>query len=113
MIDILILFFFCGVYVGCYVGDDRVVIFGGIDLVGNRFGDIWFLDIFEVLLIWQEVVIFILFFVWLGYILIWIVGRKMIFFGGCGIYFEVLNDVWLFDMEGDCVYWVELWFCEF
>lgn len=82
LVDVVKLFFFCGVYVGCCGGDGRVVIFGGIGIELNRFCDIWVLDLVEFFFIWYEVIILVFLFVWLGYIMIWIGGRRMIFFGG-------------------------------
>uniref|UniRef100_A0A0D6QYB1 Galactose oxidase/kelch repeat superfamily protein n=1 Tax=Araucaria cunninghamii TaxID=56994 RepID=A0A0D6QYB1_ARACU len=43
-----------------------------------------------------------------GHTLTWIGGNRMILFGGRGTHFEVLNDVWMFDMEGNYPEWVEL-----
>lgn len=101
-----------GAHAGCYGGDDRVVIFGGIDAVGNRLGDTWLLDVAEVSPIWHEVITPSSPPARSGHTLTWIGGRKMILFGGRGIRFEVLNDVWLLDMEGEFAYWVELRPCE-
>lgn len=101
-----------GAHAGSYGGDERVVVFGGIDSEGSRLGDTWLLDLSEVPSIWHEVVTPISPPARSGHTLTWIGGRKMILFGGRGTRFEVLNDVWLLDMEGDCAYWVELRPCE-
>jgi len=101
-----------GAHAGSYGGNDRAVIFGGIDSEGNRLGDTWVLDLSEGPPIWQEVITPISPPARSGHTLTWIGGRKMILFGGRGTRFEVLNDVWLLDMEGDCAYWVELRPCE-
>lgn len=97
-----------GAHAGCCGGNDRAIVFGGIDSEGNRLGDTWLLDLSEVPPIWQEVVTPTSPPARSGHSLTWIGGRKMILFGGRGTRFEVLNDVWLLDMEGDCAYWVEL-----
>jgi hypothetical protein len=43
-----------------------------------------------------------------GHTLTWIGGNRIILFGGRGIHYEVLNDVWMFNMKGSCPEWVEL-----
>lgn len=101
-----------GAHAGCYGGDDRAVIFGGIDSVGNRLGDTWLLDLSEAAPVWHEVITPVSPPARSGHSLTWIGGRKMILFGGRGTRFEVLNDVWLLDMAGDCAHWVELRPCE-
>lgn len=63
LVDVVMFFFFCGVYVGCCGGDWRVVIFGGIGMEGNRFGDIWVLDLLEFFFIWYDVIILVFLFV--------------------------------------------------
>ncbi|KAG0595852.1 hypothetical protein M758_UG203700 [Ceratodon purpureus] len=101
-----------GAHAGCFGGDGRVVIFGGIDTEGNRLGDTWVLELQELPSTWHEVFTPISPPARSGHTMTWIGGRKMILFGGRGTRFEVLNDVWLLDMDGDSAYWVELRPCE-
>lgn len=97
-----------GAHAGCCGGDRRVVIFGGIGTEGNRFGDTWVLDLSESPPTWHDVITSASPPARSGHTMTWIGGRKMILFGGRGIRFEVLNDVWLLDMEGAYPQWVEL-----
>lgn len=101
-----------GAHAGCCGGDGRVVIFGGIGTELNRFCDTWVLDLAESPLIWHEVITPVSPPARSGHTMTWIGGRRMILFGGRGIRFEVLNDVWLLNMEGTFPQWVELRPCE-
>lgn len=104
-----------GAHAGCYGGESKVVIFGGIGSEGVRLRDTWVLNLAEVPPSWHEV------FTPLdvapcarsGHSLTWIGGKKMVLFGGRGTRFEVLSDVWLLDMEESSPVWVELMACEF
>ncbi|KAJ7541927.1 hypothetical protein O6H91_10G082000 [Diphasiastrum complanatum] len=97
-----------GAHAGCYAGDRMVVIFGGIGSDGVRLHDTWMLDFSEVPISWHEITTFESPSARSGHTLTWIGGKRMVLFGGRGTKFEVLNDVWLLDMEGDYPLWVEL-----
>eukprot|EP00250_Pteridium_aquilinum_P012092 c20506_g1_i1 orf=667-2088(+) len=98
-----------GAHAGCYGGENKVVVYGGIGSDGIRLDDTWLLDLSEKPLpAWRRVNTFISPPARSGHTLTWIGGKCMILFGGRGTKFEVLNDVWLLDMEGDLAEWVEL-----
>lgn len=104
-----------GAHAGCYGGDSKVVIFGGIGSEGTRLGDTWVLDLAEVPPSWNEVSIpvGVTPSARSGHSMTWIGGKRMVLFGGRGMRFEVLSDVWLLDMEDDAPMWVELRACKF
>ncbi|KAL3699520.1 hypothetical protein R1sor_017542 [Riccia sorocarpa] len=97
-----------GAHAGCYAGDRKVVIFGGIGADGTRMGDTWILDLAANPLSWQEVITPVSPQPRGGHTLTWIGGKRLILFGGRGSNFEVLNDVWMLDLEDDYPSWVEL-----
>lgn len=101
-----------GAHTACLTGDGHVlVIHGGIGLYGLRLGDTWFLDLSDGLRSarWHQITnvrpsppars---------GHSLTWIGENKMVLFGGRGSGYEVLNDLWLFDLGGDRPNWTEL-----
>lgn len=98
-----------GAHAGCYAGDRKVVVFGGIGSDGVRLKDTWVLDLSEKPLpMWREVITLRSPSARSGHTLTWVGGKRMVLFGGRGTKFEVLNDVWLLDMEGEFPNWVEL-----
>lgn len=102
-----------GAHAGCFAGDIKVVVYGGIGSDGIRLDDTWLLDLSEKPLpAWRKVNTFISPPARSGHTLTWVGGKCMVLFGGRGTKFEVLNDVWLLDMEGDLAEWVELRACE-
>ncbi|RWW05785.1 hypothetical protein GW17_00030923 [Ensete ventricosum] len=100
-----------GAHAACCAGDQRVVIHGGIGLYGLRLDDTWILDLSDDFKSgrWHQV---------MnaqsspsprsGHSLTWIGGTYMVLFGGRGSGYEVLNDVWLFDVGGNGPEWKEL-----
>eukprot|EP00249_Psilotum_nudum_P019373 c27220_g1_i2 orf=373-1737(-) len=102
-----------GAHAGCYGGDSRVIVYGGIGSDGVRLKDTWMLDLSEEpLSSWQEVITLHSPPARSGHTLTWIGGNRMILFGGRGTRFEVLNDVWMLDMEDEFPDWVELCACK-
>jgi hypothetical protein len=101
-----------GAHSGCYGGDKKVVIYGGIGSDGLRLGDTWMLDLAESPATWHEVITPVAPMPRSGHTLTWIGGKRMVLFGGRGTHFEVLNDVWVLDMEDEFPSWVELRACE-
>lgn len=98
-----------GAHAGCYGGENKVVVYGGIGSDGVRLDDTWLLDLSErPVPAWRRVNTFISPPARSGHTLTWVGGKCMILFGGRGTKFEVLNDVWLLDMEGDSAEWLEL-----
>ncbi|XP_062191688.1 F-box/kelch-repeat protein At1g51550 [Phragmites australis] len=100
-----------GAHAACCVDDQFIVIHGGIGLYGSRLGDTWLLDLSNGLRsgIWHQIRN-----TWplppprSGHSLTWIGGTHMVLFGGRGSEFEVLNDVWLFDISDHYPKWKEL-----
>lgn len=98
-----------GAHAGCFAGDNRIVVYGGIGPNGLRLNDTWVLDLTEGQKPrWHEIETLLSPPARAGHTLTWIGGNRIILFGGRGIHYEVLNDVWMFDMEGSCPEWVEL-----
>lgn len=101
-----------GAHAACCTGDRRrVVIHGGIGLHGRRLSDTWLLDLSDDFRSarWHQIPNV------LpspsprsGHSLTWVGGNCMVLFGGRGSGYEVLNDVWLFDVGGDHPEWKEL-----
>ncbi|CAL4997661.1 unnamed protein product [Urochloa decumbens] len=100
-----------GAHAACCVDDKFIVIHGGIGLYGSRLGDTWLLDLSNGLRSgsWHQIGN-----AWplppprSGHSLTWIGGTRMVLFGGRGSEFEVLNDVWLFDISDHYPKWKEL-----
>lgn len=99
-----------GAHAGCSVDNNRMLIHGGIGLSGLRLGDTWVLDIAENFAFgtWHEVVGHTLPVARSGHTLTYIGGTQTVLFGGRGLGYEVLNDVWLFDTSEGQLRWVQL-----
>lgn len=103
-----------GAHACCLIDNRRMLIHGGIGLSGMRLGDTWVLDLSENLCFgtWHETVshhdpvpsprs---------GHTLTYIGGSRSVLFGGRGIGYEVLNDVWYFDSSEGHLKWVPIVF---
>lgn len=98
-----------GAHAGCYAGDRKVVVYGGIQSDGTRLDDTWALDLLErPLPTWRKIVMTRTPPARSGHTLTWVGGKQMVLFGGRGTKFEVMNDVWLLDMEAEFPEWIEL-----
>lgn len=98
-----------GAHAGCYAGDNKVLVYGGIGSDGVRLKDTWALDLSgKPLPTWCEIITLHSPPARSGHTLTWVGGKRIVLFGGRGTKFEVLNDVWLLDMEAECPDWVEL-----
>eukprot|EP01018_Ginkgo_biloba_P026708 Gb_33492 [translate_table: standard] len=98
-----------GAHAGCFAGDKRIMVYGGIRPDGIRLNDTWMLDLSEGRQpCWHEVETPLSPPARSGHTLTWIGGNRIVLFGGRGTHFEVLNDVWMFDMDGSYPEWVEL-----
>lgn len=98
-----------GAHASCFAGDSQIVVYGGIGSDGIRLKDTWILDILEKPLPrWREVFSLHSPPARSGHTLTWIGGKRMVLFGGRGTKFEVLNDVWILDIEKKIPDWVEL-----
>ncbi|KAK3121341.1 hypothetical protein QOZ80_8BG0651100 [Eleusine coracana subsp. coracana] len=100
-----------GAHAACCVDDKFIIIHGGVGLYGSRLGDTWLLDLSNGLGSgsWHQIGNS-----WplppprSGHSLTWIGETRMVLFGGRGSEFEVLNDVWLFDISDHYPKWKEL-----
>lgn len=101
-----------GAHAACCVGDRRMLIHGGIGPSTRRLNDTWILELSEDLCYgtWQKVVVQPCPPSRSGHTLTHIGGSQTILFGGRGMRYEVLNDVWLFDASNDQWRWVQLLF---
>lgn len=99
-----------GAHAACCMDDKFIVIHGGIGVHGSRLGDTWLLDLSDGLRSGS----------WRrmgdtgplpsarsGHTLTWIGDRRMVLFGGRGSEYEVLSDVWLFDIGDHFLQWKE------
>lgn len=101
-----------GAHAGCCIDKKTMLIHGGIGLSGLRLGDTWVLDLSENFLFgtWHEVTTHPSPAARSGHSLTYIGGNQVVLFGGRGLGYEVLNDVWLFDSSDGRLRWLQLLF---
>lgn len=102
-----------GAHAGCCIENRRMLIHGGIGLDGIRLGDMWILEISENFLYgtWHEVRSHPSPPARSGHSLTCIDGKRTVLFGGRGVGYDVLDDVWLFDVsEESYPKWVQVVF---
>ncbi|XP_059644754.1 F-box/kelch-repeat protein At1g51550 [Cornus florida] len=101
-----------GAHAGCCIDNRRMLIHGGIGLSGVRLDDTWILDLSENLCsgTWCEITTHPSPSARSGHTLTYIGGNQTVLFGGRGLGYEVLNDVWLFDSSEGHLRWVQLLF---
>ncbi|KAK4802647.1 hypothetical protein SAY86_000850 [Trapa natans] len=99
-----------GAHAACCVDGRKIVIHGGIGLYGLRLGDTWVLELSDNLCfgMWHEFVVQPSPPARSGHSLTWIGGARAVLFGGRGLGYEVLNDVWLLDISRSSMRWVQL-----
>ncbi|XP_042498442.1 F-box/kelch-repeat protein At1g51550 [Macadamia integrifolia] len=99
-----------GAHAECCVGDDRMVIHGGIGLGGLRLNDTWLLDIPNGArsATWYQIAAHPSPPARSGHTLTYIGSSCIVLFGGRGMGYEVLNDVWLLDFGEEYPKWVQL-----
>ncbi|KAK9097764.1 hypothetical protein Syun_024809 [Stephania yunnanensis] len=99
-----------GAHAGCCVDERKMVIHGGIGLYGLRLSDIWVLDLSDDIrsAAWHEIATQLSPPARSGHTLTCIGGNRMVMFGGRGLGYEVLNDVWLLDIREEYPKWVQL-----
>ncbi|GBG60371.1 hypothetical protein CBR_g4329 [Chara braunii] len=99
-----------GAHAGSFVPGGKVVIFGGINDTGVRLCDTWLLDLEHNPPCWQEIRTVVRPPSRSGHTLSWVGGGQLVLFGGRSARFEVLNDLWLLDLEElPGPVWRELW----
>ncbi|KAF2302908.1 hypothetical protein GH714_010964 [Hevea brasiliensis] len=101
-----------GAHAACYFDQRKMVIQGGIGLHGVRLGDTWVLELSENLCFgtWHELVAHPSPPPRSGHSLTCIGGTRMVLFGGRGLGYEVLNDVWLLQIFDGQLKWVQMCF---
>lgn len=99
-----------GAHAASSIDDKRMVIHGGIGLHGLRLGDTWVLELSDSLCLgtWHEIVTQPSPPPRSGHTLTHIGRSRTILFGGRGLGYEVLDDVWLLDTCQDCLKWVQI-----
>ncbi|KAK3035551.1 hypothetical protein RJ639_034756 [Escallonia herrerae] len=99
-----------GAHAGCSIGKRRMLIYGGIGLSGVRLGDAWVLELSENLSsgTWLEIVTHPSPPARSGHTLTFLGENQTVLFGGRGLGYEVLNDVWLFDTSEGHLRWAQL-----
>ncbi|XP_027167768.1 F-box/kelch-repeat protein At1g51550 isoform X2 [Coffea eugenioides] len=100
-----------GAHAGCCIDKRKMLIYGGIGTSGVRLGDTWVLDLSENLCFgtWVEVVTHPSPPSRSGHTLTHIGGTRTILFGGRGLGYDVLNDLWLFEAYEGCFWrWLQL-----
>ncbi|KAI3455732.1 hypothetical protein Pfo_012395 [Paulownia fortunei] len=101
-----------GAHAGCCIDNKRMLIHGGIGPSGVRLSDTWVLDLSEDVYFgsWTEIVAQPCPPSRSGHTLTHIGGAQTILFGGRGMGYEVLNDVWLLDASEGHWRWTQLLF---
>lgn len=101
-----------GAHAACCISNRKMVIHGGIGLNGIRLGDTWVVELSENLCFgtWHEIVSHPSPPARSGHSLTCIAEKQTILFGGRGLGYEVLNDIWLLDMSEGYSKWVQIFY---
>lgn len=101
-----------GAHAGCCISNNQMLIHGGIGPSRVRLGDTWVLELTEDISLgtWREIVTRPCPSPRSGHTVTHIGGAQTILFGGRGLVYEVLNDLWLFDMSERDSRWVQVMF---
>lgn len=99
-----------GAHAACFIDNRKMVIHGGIGLCGLRLGDTWVLELSENFCFgsWQQLVTRLSPPARSGHSLTYIGGNRTVLFGGRGVGYEVLNDVWFLDVCEGFFKWVQI-----
>ncbi|GMY38390.1 F-box/kelch-repeat protein At1g51550 [Fagus crenata] len=97
-----------GAHAACSMDNRFMLIHGGIGLSGLRLGDTWVLELSEKFGTWHEIVTSPSPPPRSGHSLTCIGGTRIVLFGGRGLGYEVLNDIWLLDMSEGIQKWVQI-----
>lgn len=99
-----------GAHASCCIDEKKMVVHGGIGLGGIRLLDTWVLELSEDLKFgsWHEIVAHPSPPARSGHTLTSIGGTKVVLFGGRGVGYDVLNDVWLLNIFDGQVRWVQI-----
>ncbi|XP_057969212.1 F-box/kelch-repeat protein At1g51550 [Malania oleifera] len=99
-----------GAHAGCCIDNRRLAIHGGIGLYGLRLGDTWVLDLSENLCFgtWHEIVAHPSPPARSGHTMNCVGGTQTVLFGGRGLGYEVLNDIWILNDSEGHLKWVQI-----
>ncbi|KAF9676452.1 hypothetical protein SADUNF_Sadunf08G0003500 [Salix dunnii] len=99
-----------GAHAACCIDKRTMVIHGGIGLDGLRLGDTWILELPENFCsgTWRELVAHPSPPPRSGHTLTFIEGTGTVLFGGRGLGYDVLHDVWLLQASEDQLKWVQM-----
>lgn len=99
-----------GAHAACCIDSRRMVIHGGMGSLGLRLGDTWVLELSEncSLGIWYEIVTQPSPPPRSGHTLTCIGGMQSVLFGGRGLGYDVLSDVWLLDSYEGHLKWLQI-----
>ncbi|GAY62966.1 hypothetical protein CUMW_221820 [Citrus unshiu] len=99
-----------GAHAACCIDNRKMVIHAGIGLYGLRLGDTWVLELSENFCFgsWQQLVTHPSPPARSGHSLTRIGGNRTVLFGGRGVGYEVLNDVWFLDVYEGFFKWVQI-----
>ncbi|CAM8990108.1 hypothetical protein QQ045_008455 [Rhodiola kirilowii] len=100
-----------GAHAACGIGNSMIV-HGGIGLSGVRLGDTWVLDLSTSNCCgrWREILTHSGPPARSGHSLTSFGGTQAVLFGGRGLGYEVLSDVWLFDLNENYLNWVQVFY---
>ncbi|XWS19245.1 hypothetical protein CRYUN_Cryun32bG0114100 [Craigia yunnanensis] len=101
-----------GAHAACCISNRKMVIHGGIGLNGVRLGDTWVVELSENLCFgtWYEIVSHPSPPARSGHSLTCIGETQTILFGGRGLGYEVLNDIWLLNMSEGYSKWIQIFY---
>ncbi|ESQ30321.1 hypothetical protein EUTSA_v10011439mg [Eutrema salsugineum] len=102
-----------GAHSACCIAEKKMVVHGGIGLNGVRLGDTWILELSEDFTsgTWHMVESFLSPPPRSGHTLTCIRENQVVLFGGRGLGYGVLDDVWILDIQEQCEErWVQLFY---
>ncbi|KAK4479225.1 hypothetical protein RD792_014736 [Penstemon davidsonii] len=101
-----------GAHAGCSIDNKTMLIHGGIGPSGTRLGDTWILNLSEDLCFgtWTEIVARPCPLSRSGHTVTHVGGTQTVLFGGRGLGYEVLHDVWIFETCEGNWRWVQVVF---
>ncbi|ONI15002.1 hypothetical protein PRUPE_3G020600 [Prunus persica] len=99
-----------GAHAACCIDGRKMVIHGGIGLHGVRLGDTWVLELSENFRFgtWYEIVAHPCPPARSGHTLTCIGGTRTVLFGGRGLGYDVLHDIWFLDIHEGQPKWVQI-----
>lgn len=99
-----------GAHAACCIDNRKMVVHGGIGFNGLRLGDMWVLELSENYLVgsWQEVMTLPSPPARSGHTLTYTGRNQIVLFGGRGVGYEVLSDLWFLDVSEGSFKWVRI-----